>query len=623
MKELKNINKKYSLMLKAGFLSFLTISIFMVSCQKMSISDDLAGFDPKGDLSSLEVTLNGPGQASGERILDVGKGKLYTLDDASETPEYADFIMLWSSATGMNLISPLDIGRLNGWSAGKTVNESWLVKNSTTFIKLEASDESLKIYNSVKSSDDIKAAYEEARVKVKEQDNYEKADHGPSSSIRNLNVGDVLFIKTSKDVYAISKVNEVKTGTSGVLSLAYKLDIRNEKSVKPISPDQKIDMYETVLDRPGSNLGNRHLDIITGKTYNVGASVSDEDNAFYHQEKIDLFFGRSASNGLFNLISPDNEDRLELFSAGRRINNTWLIKNKGEIIKIDASDVADSIFLHAYTKDGLHEAYSSAMELVDKQNGYDVDVHGKGGYISQINDGDLLFFKSESKNVLAMAQVGNYSTGTSGSFDLSVKLDRSEEIIVAPSPDALKYGTIKLGGWSSLGPEGNNFHLDLASIARFDPTTVQGNEERVDVLNLWSGAGFVNFMTPTSGAVTAWGASKPIADWDIQNDGVFVRLDLPTADENEIFDNLIDRDGLVAAFNDAEADVTLRPGYDEDNNGPSIRVRRLIDGDIVYFKSNAPGRNLYSAMKVISVIPGSSNGREVVELQIKSNLLSD
>ena len=610
-------------MLRAGILSFLTISIFMVSCQKMLISDDLAGFDPKGDLSSLEVTLSGPGQASGERILDVGKGKLYTLDDASEVPEKADFVMLWSSESGMNLISPLDIGRLNAWSAGKTINESWLVKNSTTFIRLEASEESLKIYNSVKSSDDIKAAYEEAKVKVKEQDNYEKASHGPSSSIRNLNVGDVLFIKTSKDVYAISKVSDIKTGTSGALSLAYKLDIRNEKTVKPISPDQKIDMYETVLDRPGSNAGNRHLDIITGKTYNIGTSVSDEDNAFYHQEKIDLFFGRSTSNGLFNLISPDSEERLELFSAGRRINDTWLIKNKGELIKIDASDVADSIFLHAYTKDGLHEAYNNALELVDKQNGYNVEIHGKGKFISQINDGDLLFFKSESKNVLAMAQVSNYSTGTSGSFDLSVKLDRSEEIIVAPSPDALKYGTIKLGGWSSLGPEGNNFHLDLASISRFDPTTVQGNEGRIDLVNLWSGAGYVNFMAPTSGAVTAWGASKPIADWEIRNDGVFVRLDLPTNDEIAAFDNLIDREGLVAAFNHAEANVTSRPGYDEDNNGPSIRVRRLIDGDIVYFKSNAPGRNLYAAMRVISVTPGSSNGREVVELQVKSNLLSD
>jgi len=188
------------------------------------------------------------------------------------------------------------------------------------------------------------------------------------------------------------------------------------------------------------------------------------------------------------------------------------------------------------------------------------------------------------------------------------------------SADVLNTKQIKIGGWSSLGPEGDTYHVDLAAIERHNPASADNNQASIDMLNLWSGSGFVNFMTPSNGAVTAWGSSSRIVNWNDRNSGTFVRIESPNTAEQNKFNNLVSRRLLIEAYEDAVATVPNRPGYTLANHGPSTRIRHLAPGDIVYFKSSAPGRNLYAAIKVINITPGSANGREVVEILVKSNL---
>ena len=86
---------------------------------------------------------------------------------------------------------------------------------------------------------------------------------------------------------------------------------------------------------------------------------------------------------------------------------------------------------------------------------------------------------------------------------------------------------------------------------------------------------------------------------------------------------MVNRQLLVESYELAESTVSTRPGYEDNTHGPSIRIRYLKAGDIVYFKSNEAGRNLYAAIRIINVTPGSSNGREVVEMSVKSSLLEE
>src|SRR5690606_10026396 len=121
--------------------------------------------------------------------------------------------------------------------------------------------------------------------------------------------------------------------------------------------------------------------------------------------------------------------------------------------------------------------------------------------------------------------------------------------------------------------------------------------------------------------VTAWGSSSRIVDWPVRNDGTFIHIEAPTADDLATFAALTNRDRLVAAYEELEANIASRPDYEAARHGPSNRVRYMDAGSIVYFKSNQEGRNLYAAIEVINVTPGTSNGREVVEIRVKSNLL--
>src|SRR5690606_4126463 len=160
------------------------------------------------------------------RMIDVGQAKLYTLDAAGQTPENIDFVMFWGNTSQMCLVSPLDVDRLSQWEVGATINEQWLVKNETTFMKFGASYGNL--YDDIKQLDDIKKVYDEALVTVKEQEGYSVLRHGPSIDIRELNAGDIVLMKTEKNVYAIAKVLNLRTGNSGGAKFAFKVDRRNE-----------------------------------------------------------------------------------------------------------------------------------------------------------------------------------------------------------------------------------------------------------------------------------------------------------------------------------------------------------------------------------------------------------
>lgn len=607
---------------KYSLLACLCIMLTL-ACKKMNISDDMAGFDPEGDLSVYSVNMTGPGQAAGERIVDLGDGSLYTLADGSERPELMDFIILWSSNTGMNLVSPLDVNRLNGWAAGKTMNDEWLVKNSTEFLKLDASSESLELYEGINRYSQIKPIYEEIYSKNKSDESLDPLDYGPGMSMRNISEGDILLMKTSKQVYAVAKVLAIRTGTAGGLELGIKIDRSEEQEIAPVGEDEKLDYYQTTLDRPGYLNGRRFLDIATGETYASTTTVPQAEHPFYNQERVDIAFFNSAERGYFNLLSADDEERLPLWASGATVSTDWLTRNSGEFIKVAASDVADSLFLHTYTRTILHNSYDFAKSYVSEQDGYDDKIHGPGKFVSELAEGDLLFFKSESKNVLAMIQVGGHTSGGTGKLELNVRVDNSEIKDVQKHPDALNYGELSIGGWSALGPEGDTYHVDLASITRHNSAAADANQENIDLLNLWSGSGFVNFMTPTSGAVTAWGSSSRIADWTQRNDGTFIRLEDPSQEEIDAFDDMVNRQLLVESYELAESTVSTRPGYEDNTHGPSIRIRYLKAGDIVYFKSNEAGRNLYAAIRIIDVTPGSSNGREVVEMSVKSSLLEE
>ena len=387
----------------------------------------------------------------------------------------------------------------------------------------------------------------------------------------------------------------------------------------PIENTAPVFSYDVTLDRPGYFNGMRFLDVHTGNTYGYPSNtLSDAENAFLHQEKIDFAFFNGSASGA-NFIAPSATSRLSEWGSGDDMNADWLVRNEGTFIKLDASTQANTLYNNVSTVGDLHDAYAEAQSLVTEQSGYSSAEHGLGKYIKEIKNGDVIFFRSSSKKILAMFKVTGYTSGGAGSLSLSSKIDKTQAVNVPRSPDALKFGSLSIGGWSPQGPEGDTYHVDLANIKRFDPAGADAAKGSIDLLNLYSAGGYSNFMTPSNGAVTAWGSSSRIADWNTRNSGTFICLSNPTQAEIDRFESLVSRQTLVNAYNNAAANITSRSGYDALINGPATRVRSMQAGDIIYFKSNASGRNLYAAIRVDDITLGSSNGREVVDITVKSN----
>lgn len=387
----------------------------------------------------------------------------------------------------------------------------------------------------------------------------------------------------------------------------------------PIDSSQPVDTYNVTLDRPGYFNGMRYLDVNTGNTYGYPSStLSDAENAFFHQEKVDFVFFNGSASGA-NFIVPSDANRLSQWGSGDDINANWLVKNEGTFIKLDASTQASALYDNTQNVGDLHDAYEQAQTLVTQQSGYSSSEHGLGRHIKDIGDGDVIFFRSSSKQILAVFKVTGYTTGGAGSISLSAKIDKTQAVNVPPSADALKFGSLSIGGWSSSGPQGDTYHVDLAQIKRYDPDGADAVQGSIDMLNLYSAGGYSNFMTPSNSAVTAWGSSSRIVNWTKRNSGTFVCLSSPTQAEKDTFDGLVSRQTLVQAYNNANANISSRSGYDVLKNGPATRVRSMQPGDIIYFKSNATGRNLYAAIRIDDITLGSSNGREVVDITVRSN----
>jgi len=558
----------------------------VASCQKSIIPNDPAGFDAGSDLARVGLVLQGPGVASGLRLLDLGTGQRYTLAEGTEVPEKIDLVMLWGSASGMNLIAPSNIARLNEWSAGQTINNTWLVKNTTTFVRIKSSATTQATYDGIMRTDDLAEAYQNALNTVEQQEGYLESEYGPGPAVRNLTVGDLVFMETEKQVRAVALVTNLATGTSGSLGLSMKIDVSKRTEIPPVPASERIEIYETELDRPGYDEGKRFLDFSTGTTYDLSAMTPQERHAFHHQEKIDVVFLNSADKGSFNFMSPDDEEWLASWSIGSDLNANWLVKNEGVFVKMDASAKADSIFLHSYRKSHLRNAFSHALAEVDGQEGYAIDTHGPGKHIGSLKVGDLIFFKSESKQICVMAKVTAQASGGAGTIALAVKVDRSEEIAVPPPP----VRNLRLTG---VGASTADF-IDFSSVVVHKEGTAELNTAAIDVAHLRGSSTSHNFIAITNGpGFGAWTAAlrANIEAWPVRNHAELINLG-SAAEHVALYESLDERDreAMAAAFEHAK---TLHT--------PTGRLSNVGTGDIIFI--NSVDRGIIVAIKVVESNP--------------------
>ncbi|NGM60426.1 hypothetical protein G5B30_00720 [Sphingobacterium sp. SGG-5] len=595
---MKSFNNNLNLACLAAFCLLI-----MTGCSKMKIQDDLAGFDPDGDMGYFNVLLKGPGQASGERILDVGNGQLYTLEQASEVPEKIDFLTLWDPVSGMNIVAPVDMEYLAQWEDGQTVNANWHVKNTTNFIKLDASDSHLQLFASIASAEDVKAAYAQAREEVVDQEDYDIAQHGPGLFVQQISEGDLILMETDKGVYAAALVQNVNAGAAGSLRLSVKVDKRSYSDVPPLDPSEVMDIYETQVEQPGAIGGLRYLDFSTGETY-LQSNVLFYQGAIYHQEKIDMVLFNATGLGSYNFVSPDNDERLaEWPGAGQEIIDRWQVRNSSHFIKLESSESSHALFSEIYNNTGIRNAYHQTLAELEADPNYEPDGRGPGKYINEVELGDVILFKSETKNIYAIAQVISHAPGDDGHVRLSVKVDNSAQQYVAPAPLPEPVGEVTELHVDFYGASNNPALIDLANATLHLEADAEQHPGDIDMAILEGLSTRTNFNVIANRTGFDWVTALRgrIDNWSVKNDGAFIRLEAGPA-ANALFDQTDSRyDDLKETFEKVAKEKA------------SVPHLTLVDTDqVIFFRSIS--RDFYAVMKMVNVTKQGNNVGELTML---------
>lgn len=175
-------------------------------------------------LKRYALNLGGQSNKTKGGFVNLEQGKVLGLPAAYANRSQVDFVYAYGKNTGINLMAP-GSSRLGGFgSYRKNVKEQWDVLNKGRFINLTQSKEARKLFKKMKTHLQLINAYEESIKNVKSLPNYQLLTHGPSLSLRQMQVGDVFLFKSlESNIYAIGRIMDVKTGFNGDIQIDIKV----------------------------------------------------------------------------------------------------------------------------------------------------------------------------------------------------------------------------------------------------------------------------------------------------------------------------------------------------------------------------------------------------------------
>ncbi|NGM61303.1 DUF4843 domain-containing protein [Sphingobacterium sp. SGG-5] len=341
--------------------------------------------------------------------------------------------------------------------------------------------------------------------------------------------------------------------------------------------------------------------------------VYTADGAEAGPENIDIVHLHGASTGA-NLLLP-SYTRFDLWNV--RDPRTWTHRNDGVLMRLPNPNPDElALFENATSVSDLLTAYGYYAATLSSRPGYSSTKDGPSARIQGIGAGDLIVYYSTERSIVTLFKVKAVDSGSAGSLTMEAKTGQFDPTEIVNS------GALTIGGWYT-----GTCLVDLASIARYKETDLTPDmRNNIDFISLWSGSGqYLRFLSLHNTAIDVGGVgtTNRIRDnWSTaeRNQGELIHYQNASEAEIQAVMNLTTRDQLIAAYESAKVDVMNRTGYNVDDHGPGAAVRRTDAGSIVFFKSNQPGRDLYAVILVNNITLGSSNGRETVDLFIKSNL---
>ena len=553
------------------------VLLLFFSCQEKLFVEDNAGFDPNSELSVYEVTMTNPGQSSGMVYLDLGSGQVYNYTDASSQPEKIDFIFLWGSTSAVNFISPDNTTRLDEWATGKNVNANWFIKNKTTFLRLEKGAIPEDFYSKIKTPEAIKSAYAELKSLVEAQSNYDQRLHGEDTQLRNIAEGDLLAFNTSKNVYAIAKVQAVTAGTTGNVSLAVKVYKNEETVVEPISPSEIYAPFEIAVDRLSDLTGPSLLDLSTGTAFTMA-------EGYYNQHVTDAIL---YNDGQDVTISSLDQDVPVLNEVVKELESDWSVRSKTKFIRLKASQNTEEQWNMVQKNSQIKELFELGESLVTGYDDYSKETYGPFNSVKGMEVGDLVLYHSAERNIYGVIRVSDVGAAF---LDGQVKANVYNKNEIAPP---------RLQEFTSSGNV-----VSTAAYVDFKTGTIYTTEEEgkanaanVDIVSVRGSSSNNNLFPTTNNAAAAgwastWGAR--MAEWENRNaaDIYGYRGDGTPAAWWDLYYELKEDQSMWEAFQSATAGLDPVQRLQETSTSTGVTFNKTV----IFI--HCIGRNMLVALQV-------------------------
>ncbi|WP_146746564.1 hypothetical protein [Sinomicrobium soli] len=169
------------------------------------------------------VTVGGQdSRAAYGGFVDLRRGKVYTLDEATAVQDQVDMLYGYGKNTKSNIMAVSSRSRDYFGRRYRDRLHEWTELNRGTFIAVENTREQRKIFKEIQTAGQLRQAFEAGLKTVENRPDYDRGAHGPSSHrLRRLKENEMIYFKSiyREGVYAAFKVVEIREGEQGYIKL--------------------------------------------------------------------------------------------------------------------------------------------------------------------------------------------------------------------------------------------------------------------------------------------------------------------------------------------------------------------------------------------------------------------
>ena len=157
-------------------------------------------------------------------LVDLKGKKVYKIADVPEQ-EDIDFMYAYGKSTKLVLMTPTSGNVRNyGKNYREKIGEGWYNKNNGRFVVIKDRKQAKKLYKSLKTKADLEDAYAFKAKEVKTLEDYKLTTHGPSKSVVDLQMGDVILFRSyDRKFYAVGMIKDYEEGFKGHIEIEFKV----------------------------------------------------------------------------------------------------------------------------------------------------------------------------------------------------------------------------------------------------------------------------------------------------------------------------------------------------------------------------------------------------------------